>query len=726
MKKAILALGLVFLFAACKKEIPQKQLTVNVTPEVGGSVNPSTGTYAMGTSVKLLATPSPEYVFKEWSGGYIGTTNPANIVMNEDKTITAVFEKREYPLSLTIVGSGSVKEEIIKIAASATNYKSGTTVRLTPQPSDGYEFNGWSGDDTSKISPLDIVISKPTNLTCTFIKEDAIKFKTNLDTGTYNVTDTLPLNIIVSSKLPKAGILYSILVNWTDSAKQIFKVDSSSNISSLSLKIPGLKKSGSYSVSVTVTSKSSSTNTLNKSITVVNNPLGRFEGYKVNQIALALSKQNDFGRDYWRNSGVMMDLIINVFQKPLPTNKFAVERNFWGGALQAITTGDFNNDGWIDVFNAGGSYAGNGSSFAFLMWDPVKKSFYDTTLFNDKSFRTFGGNRHTCVPLYLNDDNFVDMVIYDNGDEGISNSPDEPIRFVLSDGKGGYDLKQIETSEKEYPIWKKEHGDVGDLNEDGIPDLVLVSNQFAYIYWGIKEFPFFKLQNHVTFVGDMTNFGNKANNGFGDIVSGVAGSAFTARVIDINKDNKNDILIGTSELHSDRNANGNEQRQRIIINQGKGRFNNNGIIKLPFNYANDNIVTMIQDCLTEDLNGDGLLDIVALTSQNDTRNNNNWAPWDILVYIQQKDGSFSIDRTYFEYSINNPRKGNWKKYLIYFDFNGDGKKDISYTDDTDGFKSEGNATIISKSVFIRSGNKFIETDFYQFDLYAKSIFSLLK
>jgi len=97
-------------------------------------------------------------------------------------------------------------------------------------------------------------------------------------------------------------------------------------------------------------------------------------GYKVDQVALALSKQQNFGRDYWRNSGVMMDLIIDVFQKPLPTNKFAVEQNFWGGALQAITTGDFNNDGWIDVFNAGGAYNGTGSSFAFLMWDPIKKA----------------------------------------------------------------------------------------------------------------------------------------------------------------------------------------------------------------------------------------------------------------------------------------------------------------------------------------------------------------
>jgi hypothetical protein len=184
MKHVSLAMGLVFLFAACKKEIPQKQLIVNVTPEIGGSVSPSTGKYVMGANVKILATPSPEYLFKEWSGGYIGKTNPANIVMDADKTITAIFEKREYPLSLTIVGSGTVKEDIINIASSATNYKSGTIVRLTPQPSLGYRFKKWSGDDTTSKSPLDLVVSKSVNLTCSFEKMaiTSLKIENPIDT----------------------------------------------------------------------------------------------------------------------------------------------------------------------------------------------------------------------------------------------------------------------------------------------------------------------------------------------------------------------------------------------------------------------------------------------------------------------------------------------------------------------------------------------------------------
>ena len=67
--------------------------------------------------------------------------------------------------------------EIIKIAGAATNYKSGTTVRLTPQPSEGYQFKGWSGDDTTSRSTLDLIVSKAINLTWVLIDPKILFFK---------------------------------------------------------------------------------------------------------------------------------------------------------------------------------------------------------------------------------------------------------------------------------------------------------------------------------------------------------------------------------------------------------------------------------------------------------------------------------------------------------------------------------------------------------------------
>jgi hypothetical protein len=222
------------------------------------------------------------------------------------------------------------------------------------------------------------------------------------------------------------------------------------------LNIPGLKKTGSYSLTITVSSKSTSSNSLNKSISVVNNPLGRFMGYKV------ASNARQLGFEYWyHGTGVMPDLITAIFQKPYNG------RSKYGTFFNGVVCGDFNNDGWVDVFNAGASYNGVQAPFTFLIWNTTLKTFEEKNLFNDKSFSSFGGNKNTIKPYYFNDDNFIDLIIFDNGDEGIANSPDEPVRIVLSDGKGGYDLKSINTSENEFPSNKKEKGVVGEIYNIG-------------------------------------------------------------------------------------------------------------------------------------------------------------------------------------------------------------------------------------------------------------------
>lgn len=102
-------------------------------------------------------------------------------------------------------------------------------------------------------------------------KEESIKFTTNLDTGTDSVTDTMPLVITVSSKIPNAGVLYSITAIWLDSSRQIFRLDTTSTSPNLSQNISGFKRAGNYSLSISVTSKSTPTNTLSKSISLSRN-----------------------------------------------------------------------------------------------------------------------------------------------------------------------------------------------------------------------------------------------------------------------------------------------------------------------------------------------------------------------------------------------------------------------------------------------------------------------
>jgi len=540
------------------------------------------------------------------------------------------------------------------------------------------------------------------------VQEEAIKFTTNLDTGTYNVADTLPLVVTVSSKLPSAGVLYSLLVNWTDSSKQIFKLDTSLTTSSLSLNIPGLKKSGNYSLSVTVTSKSTSSNTLNKSISLVNNPLGRFMGYKVNT---SLKQKDEI--NYWRDCGVMWDIIVRNFNI---LRNGQVNSNFMAQTIP----GDFNNDGYIDIFNPGtGSYAGAPIDNAqWLIWNPSTKTFENKKLFNDKALQYFGGNQRRSVSYDINKDGYTDAVIFDSGDDGMNYNgprPLQPIRIVLSDGKGGYDLKDLTNITPN--LMYNHSGDIGDLNNDGYPDLVSATGNTIYISWGIANYPYFS--NKVAYFSvDYFNSNLVSDNGFGDNVPQVAGADIIT-IADVNKDGWNDIIEGCAEMSKKYDTYLFwDIKNRVLINQGQGRFNQNGIIQLPFyldDLSNVSYRGTNHDYRVLDFNNDGLNDIISSSSVS-------YDNYHFNLYLQNKDGSFSIDKTKFTFNINTNNRsqgsipGSWKPWLVIYDFNGDGIKDISYIENTN-FKSE----LKTKTVFIRTGDQFIEQDFYQFDPYLNSI-----
>jgi surface protein len=135
-----------------------------------------------------LATPSAEYVFKDWSGSLSGSTNPSPVTMDIDKSVVGNFEKRQYPLSLTIEGQGTVKEEIA-VVAPQSQYPSGTTVKLTAQPGTNYEFKEWSGDLSSTVNPFSIVVNKSINLKVTFVYSDKD------GDGVFDIKDKCPSTI---------------------------------------------------------------------------------------------------------------------------------------------------------------------------------------------------------------------------------------------------------------------------------------------------------------------------------------------------------------------------------------------------------------------------------------------------------------------------------------------------------------------------------------------------
>ena len=76
--------------------VPQQfVLTTSVDGE--GSINPSGGTYTQDVEVQLEALPGTGWEFSFWQGDLTGVENPANITMNSDKQIMAVFNQEGTP-----------------------------------------------------------------------------------------------------------------------------------------------------------------------------------------------------------------------------------------------------------------------------------------------------------------------------------------------------------------------------------------------------------------------------------------------------------------------------------------------------------------------------------------------------------------------------------------------------------------------------------------------------
>ena len=156
------------------------------------------------------------------------------------------------------------------------------------------------------------------------------------------------------------------------------------------------------------------------------------------------------------------------------------------------------------------------------------------------------------------------------------------------------------------------------------------------------------------------------------------------------------------------NSSGFDFTTKILLNQGGGVFNKNGLINLPY-YSDKGENFLANDFRVDDINNDGLKDIITTGSVD-------YDNWSIFTYIQTSKNVFVIDTTKIKYTINTNRKSgsigmSWKPWLIYYDYDGDGQKDISYIDAHDFW----NNSLKRKTIFIRKGNNFIEEDFYKYE-----------
>ena len=169
-----------------------------------GSVilNNSGPSYYYGDAVDFTALPAIGWSFQSWSGGLTGSANPATLVIDSDKTVTATFTQNAYTLTISLSGQGSVSK-----SPDQATYTWGTNVTLTANPEIGWTFANWSGGASGTINPATVNITGNTGVTATF---NQIPYTLTVNTagngvvnlnnsGPYHYGDTVQLTAVAAS-----------------------------------------------------------------------------------------------------------------------------------------------------------------------------------------------------------------------------------------------------------------------------------------------------------------------------------------------------------------------------------------------------------------------------------------------------------------------------------------------------------------------------------------------
>lgn len=169
----LLLLTFFALLSSCATEsTPVYSLTVISEPIDAGTVSSTQMEAEEGETITITATPNEHWKFHQWSGDFSGNTNPAEIMMDRDKEVTALFLLQEYPLIVHIVGEGEVIQEVISSKTTEDEYEFETLVKLTAEPNFGWKFSGWSGDVEDNSSEIEVKVDGPLEVTATFTRAD--------------------------------------------------------------------------------------------------------------------------------------------------------------------------------------------------------------------------------------------------------------------------------------------------------------------------------------------------------------------------------------------------------------------------------------------------------------------------------------------------------------------------------------------------------------------------
>jgi len=314
----------------------QNQYTLTTNIFGTGLVNlNNTGPYHYGDSAQLSAVPAAGWSFQGWSGDLTGSANPATLVMDNDKTVTATFTQDQYTLTVNVVGQGSVGTN-----PEQATYTWGTNVTLTANAGIRWTFADWSGDASATINPITVNVTANMTVTATFTQ--LLEHDVAITNVTTSKTGSVPMPII--------GQNLTATVNVT------------------------VANNGDYDEStVNVTAYATQTvyyNTTTQSWTpippILQTPIA------IDSVLLNLDVgQNATVTLAWNTTGFAYgNYTLSAYVWPVPGETNMTNNNFVGGAMMVTIPGDINGDGTVDIYDAILQSAAFNSSPDSPNWNP--------------------------------------------------------------------------------------------------------------------------------------------------------------------------------------------------------------------------------------------------------------------------------------------------------------------------------------------------------------------
>jgi hypothetical protein len=183
--------------------------TLDISIQGNGSVsrNPDENPYEENTIVTLTANPENDWRFDHWEGDITGSTNPKQITMNSNKSITAVFEEIQYyTLTTNVNGNGDITKN-----PDQSEYMEGTSVTLTANPDTGWQFVNWSGNLSGSSNPETIVMNSNKTVTANF---EEIPPRVLLSDGTFGRNSIV--NVYITAEYIDGVNGFDIVLNYDE------------------------------------------------------------------------------------------------------------------------------------------------------------------------------------------------------------------------------------------------------------------------------------------------------------------------------------------------------------------------------------------------------------------------------------------------------------------------------------------------------------------------------